>query len=220
MPKPVFTDRERWSKSKGANNCYAYAMGDFRKHRAMKSIPGWWAGVRTNHPFTYCQGIKDLVLADGGKNVRVIHPRARCQAGWHKVVLVTSPQGDFHWARLNKSVRYFVKSRDTVTGIAKFFNVPTKVIRDAMRHAGMGSTLFPHRKLYFKAEVWSHKRGWATPPLLTGSNGNRLNGLQAHKQMAYKGMNYSQFCNAFCVRTGKVRVGPRVSRVANHARAL
>lgn len=212
MPTPVFTRGERWSKYKHANNCYAYAIGDFRKSRAMKSIPGWWAGIRTNHPFTYCKGIKDLVLADGGKNIKVINPKARCQAGWHKVVLVTSPQGDFHWARLNKSVRYFIKSRDTLGGIAKFFGVSQKVIKDALRRRGLKG-LVPHKVISFKAEVWSHKRGWATPPLLTGSDGKPLRGLRAHKQLNYPGMNYKNFCGAYCVKTGKMRVGPRAQGI-------
>ena len=206
--KPVFTQGERWTKYKGANNCYAYAIGDFRKFRSMKSIPGWWKGIRTNHPFTYCKGVKDLVLADGGKNIRVVHPNAQCQAGWHKVVLVTSPQGDFHWARLNKSVRYFVKSQDTLRGVAKFFGVQPTVIKQALLRKGL-KKLVPHRTIEFKASVWSHKRGWATPPLLTGSDGKPLKGLKAHKQMAYKGMNYKNFCNTFCVRTGSMRVGPK-----------
>ena len=202
--KPVFTDRERWSKHKGANNCYAYAIGDFRQSRPMKSVPGWWAGIRTNHPFTYCKGVKDLVIADGGKNIRLINPKAKCQTGWHKVVLVTSPQGDFHWARLNKAVKYWVKSRDTIGGIAKFFGVSQATIRKAAN-----GKLTPHRTIKFKARVWSHKRGWATPPLLTGSNGKPLKGLTAHKQMKYPGMNYKNFCNAFCVKTGKMKVGPK-----------
>lgn len=206
---PMFTDTRRWKKSKGANNCYAYAVGDFRKMRSMKSVPGYRAGIQTNHPFTFCKGIKELVLKDGNGNILLLKkPEGMCPKGWHKVALVTSPQGDFHWARLNKSVEYFTKSRDTLTGVSKFFGVPLKVIKEALTKATGEPKMKPHTKIRFRAHVWSHKRGWATPPLLTGSDGKAIR--SGHKmKLAYRGMNYSNYCNSFCVKTGKVKVGPK-----------
>lgn len=193
----------KWNDYKTANNCYAYAVGSFRKWRPHKSIPG--NGAR-NHNYSRC-GFKDLVLLDGQRNnggIKEWPLHAKCPKNYYKVVSYTSPQGDFHWLVQHGIVNHRVKSRDTIKGIANFYEIPeARVMAAAKAVGGMA-----HGKtLKLRCNTWSHKRGWSTPPLLTGSDGRRIRGPKS-VVMDYPGLNYSQRCKSYAVRTyPPIRVG-------------
>lgn len=49
--------------------------------------------------------------------------------------------------------------------------------------------------------VWSHKRGWATPPLLRDAKGKIIwDPVRANR--SYEGLNYKKYCASFCVQKG------------------
>ena len=207
----------QFTKNMKANNCYAYAVGSLQKSRPHKSVPGHISKMVTNRNFTQC-GFKDLVLADGKikKNLRMvrgkpqpgiflINPCKKCPVGTYKVAAYTAPQGDFHWMKQHSRVRHVLKSRDSVRGISFFFKVPSGIIKRAIRKAGGWKV---GRRIEFPANVWSHKRGWATPPLLVGSDCKAIKDpVKAVNQMKYNGMHYSNFCKTYCVRKQGIHVG-------------
>lgn len=88
--------------------------------------------------------------------------------GYYKVMMFVSPgrpsnyirQGDFHFYKQHGVVEYKIKPGDTVASTAKFFKVPESRIKRA-------GPFRVGKRIIFKANVFSHKRGWATGPLLT-----------------------------------------------------
>jgi len=218
------------------DNCYDYAFGDDAR-RNEKSVPGNHSGNRfKNSNFTSCNGIAKRVLADNPGNVyRCKNPNKVCKRGFYKVMNFVAPTniygnstGDFHWYRQNRAVRYKIKTGDTVAGLAKFFKVTPYVIRKALTNQQrpgsnndgkiannninfkqVGPTLKPGRIITFPVNLWSHKQGWATGPLLVDAK-NKV--ITDPRRAARKyGYNYSKFCSAYCVRAGKVVTGNPIS---------
>lgn len=159
-------------------------------------------------------------MSDNPKKVYVCKdPEKRCKKGYYKTMLFVAParpsdwisQGDFHWYKQHGVVEYKVKKGDTATSIARFFKVPLQRISRAVERAKAKNklvrTLKPGKLLVFKANVWSHKRGWATGALLTDAKGKIIKDPRVASR-SYPGLNYKLFCNAFCVASKGVRVGP------------
>ena len=204
----VFT-KEPWSKHKGSNNCYAYAMGDFRKFRLEKSVPGVAAGLGfPTGDFKTCGDLPSRVIKDNKGKVKKVNPNKKCPKGHYKIMMFISrptkkTMGDFHFYKQHSVVKYIVKEGDTITSIARFFDVPkTKITRAK----GKGK-LSPNTPLIFKANMWSHKRGWGTGALLR-DNCNKTIKDPRKSCKDYGSLNYNKLCSAFCVKgDGTLRVG-------------
>ena len=195
-----------WHKYKMANNCYAYAFHDKRSWRPQKSVPG----DRTNgisHNFTYCKGrIAKKIVEDNPGKVFIANASQRCPKGFYKVMMVVAPTdrhggpgGDFHFYKQHGIIKYKLRSGDTPSNMAKFFDVPVGRINGALKNK-RGNIIT------FKCNIFSHKMGWATGPLLVGSDGKII------KDPRYAGrkygLNYSKYCSSFCVASNKsVKVG-------------
>lgn len=155
--EPKFTQKN-WLRRVRHANCYAYAIGDARKH-SIKSTPGTRAGIYDAVPMSNCSELSRRVLADNPGKVRQLRsPYQKCPLGSHKIVMVTTGdrqvyQGDFHF----------------------------------YRHHPSG--------------VWSHKRGWSTPPLLRDAKGKIIWDPIVAKRN-YPGLNYKKYCSSFCVKKG------------------
>ena len=218
-----FTHR-LWSSRRGVgnNNCYAYAFSDYEAaSRPHKSIPGDRSGLSSlPHSYTHCKDLARRVLSDNPRKVYTCKdPQKRCKKGYYKTMLFVAParpsnfikQGDFHWYKQHGVVEYKVKKGDTITSVARFFKVPLQRVSRAVEKARAKNkvlrTLKPGKLLTFKANVWSHKRGWATGALLTDAKGKIIKDPRTASR-AYPGLNYKLFCNAFCVAGKGVRVGP------------
>lgn len=203
---------EPWgTKGIHANNCYDYAIGDYRSFRPVKSTPGDRAGMK---PITgklrTCAGLRKRVLADNPGNVYACNANTPCKRGFYKIMMfvaptndIGEPTGDFHFYKQHHFIKYKCKAGDTVKSLAKFFEVPESVIRKS-------GTVSPGRILNIRTMAWSHKLGWGTGPLLVDSN-NRIikDPRTAGKDYQF---NYTDFCSAFCVRKGKARSGAYQSR--------
>lgn len=155
--EPRFTQKG-WLRYIRSSNCYAYVMGDRRRH-GEKSTPGVRAGIHAPVAMRNCRELSRRVMRDNPGKVRELRsPYGTCPRGSHKTVMVTTgdtepSQGDFHF----------------------------------YRHHPSG--------------VWSHKRGWSTPPLLRDAKGNVVwDPLRADRN--YGDLNYKRYCSAFCVRRG------------------
>ena len=204
-----FTNR-RWSTPTGIgnNNCYAYAVGDYEAYRWQKSIPGDRSGLSNgSHNYTHCTSLPNRVVSDNPKKVYKVNANEKCKKGYYKVMMFVSPgrptnyirQGDFHFYKQHGVVEYKIKQGDTVVSVAKFFKVPMTRVKNA------GSFKVGNR-IVFKANVFSHKRGWATGPLLTDAKGKSITDPRKASR-DYPGLNYERYCSSFCVKDRGIKVG-------------
>ena len=214
-----FTNR-RWGTSTGIgnNNCYAYAVGDYQAYRYQKSIPGDRSGMSNlPHNYTHCKSLPQRVVSDNPKKVYPVKGNEKCKKGYYKVMMFVSPgrptnyirQGDFHFYVQHGIVEYKVKENDTVSSIAKFFKVPESRIRQAGK-------IEKGKRIIFKANVFSHKRGWATGPLLTDAKGKSITDPRKASRN-YPGLNYSKYCTSFCVKDKGIQVGKTHPKVGQKA---
>ena len=107
--------------------------------------------------------------------------------------------GDFHFYKQHGVVEYKVKDGDTVASLSKFFKVPESRIRSAGK-------VEKGKRIVFKANVFSHKRGWATGPLLSDASGKVIKDPR-YAARNYPGLNYTTYCSSFCVRDTGIKVG-------------
>jgi len=218
--EPRFTQR-LWGRAVGINNnnCYAYAVGDYESLRSYKSVPGERAGMRNmNHSYVSCKQLPQRVVADNPKSVYIAKPTEKCKVGHYKVMMFIAPgnptnyfrQGDFHFYKQVNEVEYKVKSGNTYDSIAKFFKVPVSRVRNAGK-------LVPGKILRFKANIFAHKRGWATGPLITDAKGKVIiDPRKANRN--YEGLNYKTYCSSFCVKNRGIKVGHTHPKVRQKAR--
>jgi len=206
--EPVYNGR-RWKKHYGSNNCYAYAMGDFKKFRLQKSVPGVAAGLGfPKGDFTTCGNLSNRVIADNKGKVKKIAANKMCPPGYYKIMMFISrltkkTMGDFHFYKQHSIVRYVSKLGDTIASISKFFDVPRTRVTKAL---GV-KKLVSGTPLLFKANVWSHKRGWGTGALLK-DNCNKTIKDPRKSCKNYGSLNYNKLCSAFCVKgDGTLRTG-------------
>tara|TARA_R110002072_G_scaffold157128_3_gene307631 strand:- start:10271 stop:10975 length:705 start_codon:yes stop_codon:yes gene_type:complete len=191
------------------DNCYAYAMGDHRKFRQHKSVPGMKSG--TYNPlanYRSCGNIAKQVAADNPNRIKIVKPTTKCAKDTFKVMVFVSPtnsvgdtSGDFHFYKQHGIVEYKVKKDDTVESVAKFFHKRKTTIIKANKNR---QKLIPGTKLTLKINLFSHKRGWGGVPLLKDSNGKMItNPIKAGKKYTH---NYSKYCSSFCVKNKGTKV--------------
>ena len=208
----VFT-RENWTKYVRANNCYAYSMDDLRKFRPQKSVPGDRSNKRPVYGYQYltCGNLSELVEADNPGKIYRTKATAPCKRGFYKIMMFVAPsnnmyntQGDFHFYKQHGRVEYTVRATDNYSSIARFFGVSPNTIKKYSN-----AKLVPGKKITFPVNLWSHKRGWATGPLLVDASGKTIKDpRKADKNYSYQ---YNKYCDSFCVsasgsaKTGKNR---------------
>ncbi len=205
----TFTTR-RWGGKVGKNNnnCYAYAVNDFQRYRGWKSQPGERANLRANGRYISCGTLPKLVVADNPKKVYIVKGGTKCKPDYYKVMLFIASckknnhlcQGDFHFYKQHSKAEYKVKAGDTHESIARFFKVPVIRVKRA------ATTLKPGRVIVFKAEFFSHKRGWATGPLVVGAKGKLIRDPRKISR-DYPGLKYDKYCSSFCVKNKGIKVG-------------
>ena len=110
--------------------------------------------------------------------------------------------GDFHFYKQHGVVKYKLRKGDTLKNLTSFFGVTPYKIKKAM-----GPKPKIGNYIVFKCNLFSHKMGWATGPLLVDSCGKAIK--DPRKACRKYGLNYSKYCNSFCVAANKgVKVGP------------
>lgn len=198
----------------GNNNCYAYAVGDFEAYRWQKSIPGDRSGLSAlPHDYTNCKDLPRRVVSDNPKKVYVAKGDEKCKKGYFKVMMFVSPgrpmnyirQGDFHFYRQHGVVEYKIKKGDTIKSVAAFFKIPESRIKNA-------GPFKVGKRIVFRANGFSHKRGWATGPLLTDANGKAITDPRKASR-DYPGLNYKKYCSSFCVKNTGIKVGKTHTKV-------
>lgn len=230
------------------DNCYDYAFGSFSNKRTTKSVPGNRSGIGSNGmTFTTCNGIVKRVVSDNPRSVyHMKNPDARCKSGYFKVMCFVAPSndfgnstGDFHWYVQNRSVRYKIRSGDTVSKLARFFHVkPSIIIQGTKRYktpisntdgkiATINSNIKMSRNLNtttrspklvvgkiieFPVNLWSHKQGWASGPLMIDASGKTIVDPRKSDRSWKPGFHYTKFCSAYGVKRGIAQTGNNTSR--------
>jgi hypothetical protein len=128
------------------------------------------------------------------------------------------------------SVRYKTQPGDTVEGLAKLFHVKADVIRKATLRtyrpltnsdgkiatnntnvkrpaAKAGTPVTPGRIIRFPANLWAHKQGHASGPLLVDASGKTIVDPRKSNRKWQPGFHYTKFCAAYGVQRGAVRTG-------------
>ena len=210
---------EPWkTKGKRSNNCYAYAVNDYESFRHSKSVPGERSGkARGFHTYTHCKGLAKRVISDNPGKVHKAKPTARCKPGFFKIMMVVAPSnkygnltGDFHFYKQHGVAEYIVQDGETYASIARKFKIPySRILK-----AGKGKRVRPGQKLRFKINLFSHKMGWGTGPLLKDSC-NKVIKDPRYACRKY-GYNYSKYCNSFCVKNRGVDVGKTNSKLTQN----
>jgi hypothetical protein len=201
-------ERLPWAtKGLRSDNCYAYALHSYSNYRPIKSVPGNISGMNSIfHSYTHCDGIKERILSDNPGKVYSTNASSKCRKNFYKIMMVVAPTnkyndptGDFHFYKQHGDVVYRVKKGDTAKKIAAFFKVPeSRVLKAGPIKQG--------KDLFFKANFWSHKRGYGTGPLLRDACGKLITDpRKACRKYEY---NYSKYCGSFCVKNSGVKAGP------------
>ena len=185
------------------DNCYAYAVGDHAKYRDNKSVPGNHSGMSSIfHTYKNCKGLSKRVISDNPKKVYLAKATEKCRKSFYKVMMFVAPtnkynnsSGDFHFYKQHRLVKYNVRTGDTRQSIAKFFKIPLTRIP---KLPPVGAIV------KIKANVFSHKLGWATGPLLTDASGKVIK--DPRKADRKYGFNYSKYCCSFCVKNKGIDV--------------
>jgi len=221
----------------GNNNCYAYALHDRKLFRYQKSVPGARSGMKAPNSFRYttCGNLAKRVLSDNPRKVKMGKENKKCPSGYYKIMMFVAPEnnsgsgyGDFHFYKQHSNVEYKIRYGDTPKSLAEFFGKGVATLRQAARRAfilrnprkktpTIAEYWKPGLKIKFKANVWSHKQGWATGALLKDACGKSIK--NPRKACRNYGMNYKTYCDSFCVKKGsKPRVGKRNTNVRKNSR--
>ena len=197
-----------WNRGVNSDNCYDYAIGDYESGRNVKSTPGNRAGISSNGlNFTTCKGIKKRILADNPKTVYAIKNANRvCNKGYYKIMNFVSPDGDFHFYKQIKGVKYKVKDGDTYTKIARFLRISPQTVKRAFGKRG----IVVGRTVTIPVNLWAHKQGWGAVPIIVDASGRTIYDPR-RADRKYPGLNYKTFCCAYCVKTNKAVSGRRSS---------
>ena len=158
----------------------------------------WGGKVGKNNNNCYAYAVNDFQRYRGTK----------CKPDYYKVMLFIASckknnymcHGDFHFYKQHSKAEYKVKAGDTHESIARFFKVPVGRVKRA------AITLKPGRVVVFKAEFFSHKRGWATGPLVVGAKGKLIRDPRKISR-DYPGLKYDKYCSSFCVKNKGIKVG-------------
>ena len=139
--------------------------------------------------------------------------------------------GDFHWYAQMGSVRYRTVIGDTVEKVAKLFHVKPAVVLAAAKRSTppksnsdgkiatantnvkrpvslvRGTPLTPGRIIRFPVNLWSHKQGHASGPLMIDASGKTIVDPRRSDRKWKPGFHYTKFCAAYGVMRGAVRTG-------------
>lgn len=195
------------------NNCLDYAMGSYKTYRPQKSTPGNRANLPNLYGVRSCKGLPERSVANNPGKVYRVKAELKCSPGYYKTMLFVAPGsalngGDFHWFRQHGMVEYKPKKGDSCASIARFFKIPVSRVRSA------GNPKLGKRML-IKVNGWSHKRGYATGPLLADSKGKTITDPRRANFNYGGGLNYTNYCSSFCVRNKGVVTGKNYSKLAN-----
>lgn len=176
-------------------NCYAYALGSRRGRPGYKMQPGDLAHEPSDRDADSCPTLTQRALHDNRRRgIRTVAPAARCPKGSYKIMSFIDPGKDYHWYRQAGHALYRMRPGDTLASVAKELRVPRSAVVPPTPAPRPGDLVFVRN-----ANVFSHKQGLATGPLLRDRSGKVIpDPRRANRD--YGDLNYTRFCSAMCVR--------------------
>jgi hypothetical protein len=157
------------------------------------------------HTYRTCKGLAKRVISDNPKKVYQIDGNEKCKKSFYKIMMFVAPTnkyhnstGDFQFYKQHGLVKYTIRKGDTPGKIAKFFKIAISKIPKKLPAVGEITKI--------KANVFSHKLGWATGPLLYDAGGKVIKDPRtANRKYGY---NYTKYCSSFCVKNKGIDVNP------------
>ena len=189
------------------NNCYAYALTEVARAGARKLQPGnlslGGSGGSGGNTSLSCVDLRRLALRDSPAS-HAYEERAEvpCRAGYYKVMGFVAPGRDFHWYKQNGDLVVRPGRAMRPTSLAEHLGVRREQVE-----ASSGAALPPGRRVVVRdARLWSHKRGFATGPLLQDACGRAIadprRACRDYSAVEEDGADYSRYCGALCVASG------------------
>lgn len=181
------------------NNCYAWAIDSYADDGARKLQPGNLsstnAAANAGADMTRCQTVAARAARDLRGRAYPATPEAPCRKGYYKIMSFVSEGRDFHWYRQHKDalVRLSDNLRDTAA-LARALGVRPDQVYSPSPVPRPGDTV-----LVKDAGLWSHKRGFATAPILKDACGKAIRDPRKACRR-YDDLDYSKFCGAMCVK--------------------
>lgn len=218
--EPPFTDVTYGTrKGIGNNNCYGYAIGDFRGRGNRKLQPGNLSGATTNLNLSSCNAVVSRALRDLKNMGYTTDPDVPCKKGYHKTMAFLAKDNDYHWYRQHKDALVTVSNRlRDPAKLSRVLGVKSSQVYMPSKTIQIGQKV-----LVKNAGLWSHKQGFATGPLLKDACGRAIKDPRKACRRYSDKLDYTQFCGAMCVRsaggvTPKRRTATTTARPASTPR--
>lgn len=191
-------------RGKGNNNCYAWAIDDYKNSGGQKLQPGNLSGAAGDMNLSSCAALAARAAADlKGRSYRV-SPEVACRRGYYKVMAFLAKGTDYHWYKQHQHalVRWPTDGRwKSVADMAKALGVPPANVYAPRDPPRPGDAVIVRN-----AGLWSHKQGFATGPVLRDACDRAITDPRKACRSYGHGLDYKDFCGAMCV---KHRASPR-----------
>lgn len=188
----------------GNNNCYAWAIGNYRDSGGIKLQPGNMSRQTTNMNASSCAFLRDRALDDSSsRGVYMVPPRSKCRKGYYKIMAFIDKGRDYHWYKQHGSLLYRAGEGESKTSIARELGVPVSSVVSPTPHPRAGDLVYVRN-----AGVFSHKQGLATGPLLRDAS-KKIIPDPRRADRNYGAYNYRTFCGSMCIRN---KQGPNLSQ--------
>lgn len=179
----------------GNNNCYAYALGRYAREGGTKLQPGNVARVGGEVDLTRCDSVVQRALRDLRGAGYAAPADAPCRKGYYKTMAFLAKGNDYHWYKQHRDALVSLPRRvPSVARLAAALGVDRAQVY-AASPPEPGDTV-----LVKDANIWSHKQGLATGPLLKDSCGKVIDDPRTACRTYTKKLDYTSFCGAVCVR--------------------
>lgn len=177
------------------NNCYAWALDHYRSSGGVKLQPGNLSRQTSDMNASSCAFLRDRALDDNMKRgIYMADPGKACRRGYYKVMAFIDKGNDYHWYKQHGHVLYRVSDGETRDTIARDLDVPLASVVSPTASPRRGDLVFVRN-----ANVFSHKQGFATGPLLRDA-ARKIIPDPRRANRNYGLYNYRTPCGAMCVR--------------------
>jgi hypothetical protein len=181
-------------RGKGNNNCYGWAIDEYRNSGESKLQPGNLGREPGRFELRSCEQLNARVLADMRGRAYVEDAQVPCKRGYYKIMGFLDPDDDYHWYKQHRHALVQLSGRlRSVAGVARVMGVSPKQVYSPSPRPRTGDTL-----LVKDAGVWSHKQGFATGPLLKDACDQVIKDPRQACR-AYGNLNYTRYCGSLCV---------------------
>lgn len=185
-------------RGRGNNNCYAWAIGDYRNSGSRKLQPGNLHGAKDDMNLSSCADIARRAAADLRGRAYAAKAEDACRPGYYKVMSFLAKDNDYHWYKQHRHLllRWPANWEGDVAKLAAVLKVPVTSVYVPRSPPRAGDVV-----LVKDARVFSHKQGFATGPVLYDACGAVITDPRKACRTYSADLDYSKFCSAMCVKS-------------------